>query len=504
MYDLILKNGLIVDGSGEIPYVGDVAIEDGRIVGVGGKMSGAKECIDVSGLAVTPGFIDSHSHSDGSLLRFPGQKEKLEQGITTAVAGQCGSSPAPKMVGGQLRSFGQFFHEVSAKPIGCNQAVYVGHGTIRRAVMGNVDAAPNAEQLEQMKALLREAMDNGALGLSFGLMYNPGCYSKTDELVELAKVVAEYDGIVSSHIRNEGDFVEEALEEFLHILREAKVRGVYSHHKACGKKNHGKVHKTMAMLERARDEGVAVWCDAYPYIASSTSLAAAFVEKAHREGSPEDLAAALSDTDIRAAQIAFIHKRYGEDLSWVLVTNCAKAPEYNGYDLGRIAAMRGTTHAEAALDLVQLSPQKNAACFFSMSHEDMKFVLAHPITMICTDSGVSSALKNFHPRLRGSFPRVLGRYVREEQLLPLEEMIRKMTSLPASVYRLAGKGCLRVGADADICVFDPKTICDTADFMQPALPNVGLSYVFVGGKLAVRDGAVTSECAGQMLCAKEV
>ena len=499
MYDLIIRNGLVVDGSGSAPYIGDVAIRDGKIAAVGGVITDAKECIDASGLAVTPGFIDSHSHSDGSMLRFPQQKEKLEQGITTAVAGQCGSSPAPSTKTGTLRTFGDFFAEASAVPLGCNQIVYVGHGAIRKSVMGNVDAVPTAEQLEQMKALLRDAMEHGALGLSFGLMYNPGCYSKTDELVELAKVVAEYDGIISSHIRNEGDFVEEALEEFLHVLRQAKVRGVYSHHKACGKRNHGKVHKTMAMLEKAREEGIAVWCDAYPYIASSTSLAASFVDKIYRAGKPEDMAAALADPVIRQQQLRAIGERWGDDLSWVLVTNCPKASEYNGYDLGQIAKMRGTTHAEAALDLVQLSPEKNSGCFFSVAHEDMKFVLSHPLTMICTDSGVSSGLRMFHPRLRGSFPRALGKYVREEGIVSLEEMIRKMTSLPASVYRLANKGVLRVGADADICVFDPKIIRDTAEFMKPSLPNVGLSYVFVGGKLAVRDGEVTGEHAGRLL-----
>ena len=499
MYDLILKNGLIVDGSGSAPYIGDVAIRDGKIAAVGGVITDAKECIDASGLAVTPGFIDSHSHSDGSILRFPQQKEKLEQGITTAVAGQCGSSPAPSTKTGTLRTFGDFFAEASAVPLGCNQIVYVGHGAIRKSVMGNVDAVPTAEQLEQMKALLRDAMEHGALGLSFGLMYNPGCYSKTDELVELAKVVAEYDGIISSHIRNEGDFVEEALEEFLHVLRQAKVRGVYSHHKACGKRNHGKVHKTMAMLEKAREEGIAVWCDAYPYIASSTSLAASFVDKAYRSGKPEEMVAALSDPEIRKQLIGAIHDRWGEDLSWVLVTNCPGVSEYNGYDVGQIAQMRGTTHADAALDLVRLSPQKNSGCFFSMSEEDMKFVLAHPVTMVCTDSGVSSGLNICHPRLRGSFPRALGRYAREAGITSLEEMIRKMTSLPASVYRIAGKGLLKIGMDADICVFDPKTIRDNAEFMKPLLPNAGLSYVFVGGKLAVRDGEVTGEHAGRLL-----
>ena len=504
MYDLILKNGLIVDGTGNAPYIGNVAVKDGKIAAVGGVIDDAKECIDATGLAITPGFIDSHSHSDGGLFRFPQQKEKLEQGITTAVAGQCGTSPAPSMKTGQLYSFGDYMTDVSALELGCNQIVYVGHGSIRRAVMGNVDAEPTAEQMEQMKALLRDAMEHGALGLSFGLMYSPGCFSKTDELIELAKVVAEYDGIVSSHIRNEGDFVEEALAEFLQVLRESKARGVYSHHKACGKKNHGKVRNTMAMLERAREEGIAVWCDAYPYIASSTTLAAAFVDKTYRSGTTEDMAAALSDPEIRAKQINAIHNRWGEDLSWVLVTNCAKVPEYNGYDIGQIAKMRGTSHAEAALDVIRLSPQKNSGCFFSMSEEDMKFVLGHPLTMVCTDSGVSSGLSICHPRLRGSFPRALGRYVREAGIVPLEEMIRKMTALPASVYRIAGKGLLKVGMDADICVIDPKTIFDNAEFMNPMLPNDGLSYVFVGGKLAVRDGQVTGELAGRMIRAKEM
>ena len=502
MYDLIIRGGTVIDGTGAQPYPAELAVRDGKIAAIGCGLSGAKQVIDATGLVVTPGFIDSHSHSDGSLLRFPQQKEKLEQGITTAVAGQCGSSPAPSVKAGELHTFGEFIAEASAIPLGCNQTVYVGHGAIRKAVMGNVNADPTPEQLAQMKALLSEAMEHGALGLSFGLMYNPGCYSKTEELIALAKVVAQYDGVISAHIRNESDFVEEALEEFLFVLRQAKVRGVYSHHKACGKRNHGKVRKTMAMLERAREEGVAVWCDAYPYIASSTSLSASFVDKIYRTGKPGDMAAAVADPVIREKLLQATGQRWGDDLSWVLVTNCPGAAEYNGFDLGQIAKLRGTTHAEAALDLVQLSPEKNSACFFSMDHEDMQFVLSHPLTMICTDSGVSSGAKMFHPRLRGSFPRALGKYVREEGIVSLQEMIRKMTSLPASVYRLSGKGVLMVGADADICVFDPDIICDTAQFLKPALPNVGLSYVFVGGKLAVRDGEVTGALAGRMLRAR--
>ena len=503
MYDLIIQNAMVIDGTGAEPFPADIAVQKGKIACIAPGLTGAKQVIDARGLVATPGFIDSHSHSDGKILSAPAQREKLEQGITTAVGGQCGSSPAPSKKEGDLVTFGQFFQRGSQLSLGCNHVVFVGHGAIRRAVMGNANEQPTPEQLEQMQALLRDAMEHGALGLSFGLIYNPGCYSKTEELVALARVVAEYDGMVSAHIRNEGDYVEEALEEFLRVLREAKVRGVYSHHKSCGKKNHGKVHTTMAMLEQAREEGVDVWCDAYPYTATSTSLTAAFVDKVYRTGKAEDMAAAVSDRQIREKLIASIHERWGDDLSWVLVTNCAGAPEYNGYDVGKIAAMRGTTHAEAALDLVRISPQKNAACFFSIAEEDMKFVIAHPLTMVCTDSGVAPVLKTFHPRLRGSFPRVLGRLVREEGVTSLPEMVRKMTSLPASVYGIAGKGILREGMDADICVFDAKTIRDTADYLNPTLPNVGLNYVFVGGVLAAQDGVATGDLAGRLLRAKE-
>lgn len=499
MYDLILKNGLILDGSGNAPFVGDVALKDGKIAAVGGSLPDAEEILDVSGLAVTPGFIDSHSHSDGALLKFPAMKEKLEQGITTCVGGQCGSSQAPKAVDGKIYTMGQFMQDTENSTFGCNHLLYVGHGTIRRAVMGNTNAQPTEAQLEEMKALVRDAMEHGALGLSYGLMYNPGCYSDTQELVELAKVVAEYDGVVSAHIRNEGDTVEEAFAEFLHVLRESGVRGIYSHHKACGKANHGKVHRTMAMLEQAVAEGVQVWSDAYPYIASSTSVISSFVDKKYRAGSPEDVVAALHDPAIRESQLKAIEGQWGNDLSWVLLTNCRKAPQFNGLTIGQVAELRGTTHAEAALDIVCMSPEKNSGCFFSMSEEDMCFVLAHERTMICTDSSVAGLLTIFHPRMRGSFPRVLGRYVRKKGLVTIQEMIRKMTSLPASVYRIPHKGRLEVGFDADICVFDPETICDTAEYTQPTLPNVGIQYVFVNGKLAVRDGAVTGTQVGRVL-----
>lgn len=503
MFDLVIRGGTIIDGTGAEPYRADLAIKDGKIAAIGPALSGAKE-INALGLVVSPGFIDSHSHSDNALFSYPGVKEKLEQGITTCIAGQCGTSATPSVDGEGLHRPNEYYRKLDGLAFGTHHALYVGHGAIRRAVMGNENAAPTDIQLEQMKMLLREAMENGALGLSFGLMYNPGCYSETEELVELAKVVAEYDGVISAHIRNEGDLVEEALEEFLHVLRVSGVRGVYSHHKSCGKANHGKVHKTMAMLEKAVQEGIPIWCDVYPYTASSTSLSASFVDKVHRAGTPEDMSRALEDPEVRSRLLEGIRAKWGDDLSGVLVTNCGALPEYNGMTVAQIAALRGEPDGETALELVRLSPKKNSACFFSMAQEDMEFVLSHPRTMVCTDSSVAKNLTTFHPRLRGSFPRALGVYAREKKLVSLSEMIRKMTSLPASVYRLTGKGVLREGYDADICVFDPEKICATSDYHHPKAPNEGLSFVFVEGKLAARDGEATGICAGRFLHGKKV
>lgn len=512
MYDLLIKNGTVINGTGSPSFHADVAIKDGRIACIGHDLGEAKTVIDATGLTVTPGFIDSHSHSDNAILTYPEMIEKVEQGITTSIAGQCGSSPAPisrdadpektEQLGDYgkstdvYRTFGTFLKVATAVPTGANTAVLVGHGALRKAAMGMDNRAPTTTELEKMKALLAEGMDSGALGLSFGLFYAPGAYAATDEAIALAKVVGEYHGIVAAHIRDEGDKLIQSVDEFLTIIRESGACGVISHHKAMDRQNWGKVHTTLRMIDEANREGLDVYCDVYPYTAYNTSLSAIFLP-------PEMLsygaAKMMQDPAKRAEARAWNLHRRTEDLSWVQVTTCSDFPQFTGLRVPEIAKQMGVDDYEAVFELIAGSASSPNACCFAMCEEDVETVMAHPRAMICTDSGVARHLKVYHPRLRGTFPRVLGRYVRERSVATLPEMIRKMTSMPASVYGLGTKGLLWEGMDADICIFDAETICDRAEYTDCGRRAEGLNYVIVNGEIVVKDAIYQGGRPGGLL-----
>ncbi len=512
MYDLIIKNGTVLDGTGAESFLADIAVKDGKIVKIEKEIDGAKNIIDATGLTVTPGFIDSHSHSDQDILLYPEQLEKIEQGITTAVGGQCGGTDAPlglnataKQIGsfGEnteiYRTMGRLLDTLKDIPLATNTATFVGHGSIRGAVMGNEDRDPTEDELNRMKDLTRDAMEHGAMGISFGLIYTPGCYAKTEELIALAKVVKEYDGLAAAHIRNEGDMLIEATEEFIEILRQSGLRGVLSHHKAAGFKNHGKVHKTLAIIDRAIAEGIDIYCDVYPYCASHTGLVTPFIPKDLRTGTTDQITARLADPETRAEILARNRQRIKRPLDYVLVTSYPTNPNYEGLRITEIAKLRGQDPHEAALDLLRDSRTKGGACYFTMNEEDVKTVLSYPRTMICTDSGVAKENKHYHPRLRGTFPRVLGRYVREEKITSLPEMIRKMTSLPAEVYGFETKGKIAEGYDADLCIFDADKIIDRAEFTNCGKRAEGLNYVIVAGQIAAENAVATGVRAGKFL-----
>ena len=495
MYDIIIKNGTVIDGSGNEGFPADVAIKNGKIAKIGLDLGDAKQVLDAKGLVVTPGFIDSHSHADRSIFISPEQIEKVEQGITTNIAGQCGATAYPIKKDGVLTKYSTFSEKAYKTPQGANIASFVGHSAIRKAVMG-MDVRPaTEEELEQMKDLLRDAMDAGAMGISFGLIYSPSCYSTTEELVELAKVAKEKNGMISAHIRNESAHLIESVEEFITIVKAANIRGVLSHHKAAYAPNHGKVKTTLQMLKAANAEGYDIYCDVYPYIASSTSLKNRFIPKAYMNN---QLSENLKDPAMRK----FFRENNGndpqDDFSWVLLCECSAYPQYAGLRLNEVAKMHGKDPTETAFDILEKLPDCSA-CYFSMCEEDVETVMAWDRAMICTDSDVAKDKKFYHPRLRGSFPRVLGRYVRERQVTSLPEMIRKMTSLPAKVYDFTGKGMIQEGYDADICVFDPDTIIDNATYLEPSHRADGLRWVLVGGKIAAENSVSTGICSGKVL-----
>ena len=512
MFDLVIKNGFILDGTGNDGYISDIAVKDGKIVKIAENLEGEK-IIDATGLTVTPGFIDSHSHSDGQVFSRPDMVDKVEQGITTAIGGHCGGSIAPAgkdevpyeipgvgMSNEVLKTAGTFLDAVENYPQSVNLALCIGHRKLRAATMGLDNRNPTTEELEDMKALLREAMEAGAVGLTFGLIYAPSSFAETSELVELAKVVAEYDGVIAAHLRNEADTFEEAVEEFLYVMRESGARCVLSHHKAAYPQNHGKVKKTLAMVDKANEDGYEAYVDVYPYIASSTTLSARFIPKEYFSGGNKMLAERLADKKNRDAIKEHIIKQFGADnvFDWVLIID----GEYKGKYINEIAQIQGKTVYDTIFDFIMESVNTMRCCYFMMCEEDVETVLAHPRAMVGTDNvGYGKGL-TFHPRAVGSFPRVLGKYVRERGVATLPEMIRKITSMPAKVYGLKTKGLLKEGYDADICIFDADKIIDKADYVNCEERAEGLSYVIVGGEISAKDAVYTGAMNGKIMRAE--
>lgn len=519
MYDLLITNASIVDGTGSPAYFGDIGISNGKIVRIGKDLGDAKKTIDATGLTVTPGFIDSHSHSDRAFLDFPEMIEKIEQGITTSIAGQCGESAAPinreitpekatyfegfGKATDVCRTMGTFLDIVKNVPMGSNNAMLVGHGALRMAVMGTENRAPTDDELEQMKELLRDGMEHGALGVSLGLIYIPSCYAKTDELIEIAKVVKEYHGIVTAHIRDESNTVIQAVHEFIEIIRASGARGVLSHHKATRIENWGKVSHSLRMIDEANREGLEIYSDVYPYVASSTTVSTSFMPKDKQSGGAERIVALLSDPKERKLIKDWAKARWGNDLSWMQIIVCKAYPEYEGLRVPEIARLRGSDQYDALYDMIADSENVCRAVYFTMCEEDVETVMVHPRVMICTDSSVAKNDPVFHPRLKGSFPRVLGRYVRERHVTSLPEMIRKMTAMPARVYGLKTKGLIWEGMDADLCIFDAEKIIDHSEFTNCNQRAEGLNYVILGGEVVAENAIYNGKKPGRLLLRNE-
>jgi len=534
MFDVIIKNGKVIDGAGNPWFKADVGIDEQKISAIG-RLSAEKasKIIDADGLVVSPGFIDMHSHSDFELLVNPKAESKIRQGITTEVIGNCGESAAPlnDLMKAETRKTDSLIEEAELQldwstmkdylsRLGrqggaVNVVPLVGHGNLRVYTMGFVDRPPTKTELEEMKKRLAQAMEEGAFGISTGLIYPPGCYAETDELIELSRVVASYGGFYTSHIRDEGDKMLESVKEAIEIGEEAGIPVEISHHKAEVKANWGKVKESLKMIEEVRDRGIDVTCDVYPYVAASTVLSAELPHWAH-EGGTEKLVQRLTDAETRARLIREMREESPDQASmpevdiWDVtqIARCKNHPDLEGKTVSEIAQTKHMDAFELVFDLL-IDDAAISIVGFHMCEDDVCTVLRHPVSMIGTDAsavapyGVLGKGKP-HPRSYGTFPRVLGKYVREERILTLENAIRKMTSLPAQKLGLRDRGIIREGMRADITIFNPETITDRATYQNPHQYPDGVEYVIVNGKIAVGERGHTGVLAGGVLLPREV
>ena len=497
-YDWLLRNGRIVDGTGNPSYHADVAVKGGRIVAIGKQLSGqAKHVLDANGLIVAPGFIDVHTHAEG-IEKQPLAENFVRMGVTTLVLGNCGSSRV---------DIGKYFKELEDVLVSPNVASLIGHGSVRGQVMGgSFRRPPNAMEMGKMKDLVTKAMHDGAVGISTGLIYLPGTFAETDELVELTKAVAPFDGIYASHMRSEGTGINKALEELFRIARESGVRAEVSHIKLAGKAAWGQTDKVLALIEKARAEGLDITQDQYMYPASSTGLSSRVPEWA-REGNDAKFRERLAKPELKAKMVAEIRESVGksgsDDLSYVFIADYPKEKKLNGLNLAQAAQKaKGSSALEAQIDLLlEITANGGASgVFHSISEDDLRKYLQHPNTMIASDSGVRVFGEGVpHPRGYGNSARALSEYVREQKILRLEDAVRRMSSLPATTFRLKDRGFLQVGNWADLVVFDLAKVKDNATFTEPHQYATGFKLVLVNGESVVEDDHHTQSRPGKML-----
>lgn len=528
-YDIIIRNGFILDGTGSPPVRADVAVRDDRIAAIGDLTEcHAARQIDGAGLHVAPGFVDIHTHSDISVTFHPQMESMLGQGVTTQVVGNCslclGLATDAEVFAFEKRwlavhgkrivwnSLAGHLQYVEDHGVGTNYVMLAGQGTLRKRIMGLDKRPPTRDELEAMKRLLAQAMEEGAWGLSTGLEYSPSGYADVDELVELSKVAADAGGIYATHLRNEGDRLIEAVQEALTIGERAAIPVQLSHHKAEGPRNWGKVRTTLAMVEEARAHGLDVQVDQYPYTAFQTSMAVQFLPAWVNVGDNDTILARLADADQRsriAAEMLETHPEWRESGShslWerVRVSSCRIHKEYQGRTIAELAAQRGSSPVETVLQIILEERNFVSAVNFALCEEDVEYVMKHPLVMIGSDAVGTSPYgrtgeDRVHPRCYGTFPRVLGRYVRQRHTLEEAEAIRKMTSLPADRLGIHDRGRLTPGAYADIVVYDPDTVEDRADFDHPHRFARGISTVLVNGRVAWEGGRATPALAGRVL-----
>lgn len=501
--DIIIRNGKILDGTGNSWFYGDVAIKDGRIFKIGklSTLAALKE-IDATGLYVSPGFIDVHTHIEGDEVLNPSAANFIYDGVTTVVTGNCGAGNV---------DLKKYFKLIDSVKLAVNVASLVGHNDIRKAVMGRANRAPTTEELRKMKHLIDQAMKDGAVGFSTGLIYIPGTYAKTNEVLELAKVAAAYNGVYASHIRDEGDSVVFAIKEAMQIGREANMPVEISHFKVSGQQNWGRSGEILAMVAEARSKGFDVTIDQYPYTASSTSMSTLLPEWVLADGQ-DSLIARLKKSAIKATvkkqMIERLTRRKLEHYSYAVIAAFDLNADYNGKSIEEVNLMKGRKHTaeDEAETILELMMQGGAGMVFhGISEDDVKTIMKYPFNMFASDASIRVFNKGVpHPRGYGTNSRVLAKYVRDEKVISLEEAIRRMTSLPAQKFQLKDRGLLKEGFAADVLVFNDMDVQDMSTFEKPHQYTKGFHYVLVNGKITVESGVQNQLRSGKVLKRKSL
>jgi dihydroorotase/N-acyl-D-amino-acid deacylase len=528
-FDLVITNGHIVDGTGSPWYSGDIGIRDGRIAAIG-NLSGAarKRTVDANGKVVAPGFVDMLGQSETTILVDPRLPSKIYQGITTEITGE-GGSAAPLndtiiandrpgyqhyKINPDWRTFRQYFSRLEKQGMGINLASYVGATQVRRMVLGDADVQPTPEQLEKMKALVREAMRDGAVGVSTSLMYAPAPYAKTEEIIALASEASKFGGIYATHIRNESDSVLESIDEAVRIGREAHIPVEIWHFKVAGKSNWGRMPELIARVNKARVEGVDVEADTYAYTAWFNGMSA-FVPAWAHDGGDAKLIERLKDPATRARIRKDMETPSKDwDNEWdeisgpqdvmIGVVQNPELKKFQGRRLSEVAKALNKDPMDALLDLLIEDKAFTGCAVFGMSEPDVALALEQPWVSVDNDSSGTSpegilGEEHPHPRAYGTFPRILRKYVREEKKLTLEEAIRKFSALPAQRMRLTDRGVLKQGMWADVVVFDPETVRDLATFDDPNRLSEGMEYVLINGVPVIENGKMSGALPGKVL-----
>jgi len=524
MYDLVFRGALLIDGEGGEPFAGDLAVSGDSIAAMGSRLGGqARRTIAAQGLALCPGFVDIHGHSDYYLLINPAAEAKVRQGVTTDVGGNCGYSAAP-VAGPERAERVQTYREqydlalpfdtldghlrrLEEAGISVNYAALVGHNTVRGSVMGGSARPATAGELARMEAMVAQGMAEGAFGLSTGLIYAPACFAGREELTALCRAAGRRGGLLATHMRSEGEGLLEAIEEVIGAARDAGLPLQISHLKTAGEKNWGKLDAAFALIEGARDRGQDVTCDRYPYTASNTHLSALLPDWAH-DGSLEERLARLRSEESRARIRAEVLAAHPEPGYWERVLISRAFTERNrgceGLTLAGLGEKRGLPAADAMLDLLAENRLQVEILIFMMSGENMRRILRKPYVMVGSDAGALThepplGAGRPHPRNFGTFPAVLGNLARDEGLLPLAEAVRKMTSAPACRLGIRDRGILRAGMKADLVLFDPARVRDATTYERPMAYPEGIGTVLVNGVPVVEGGAHTGARPGRGL-----